>query len=363
MKIAIEPRTGRRFNSGIGSDAWYLWDNYGYTSSGVTHIYSQAADRKNCKSPELRYRGAYWRHFISDDGGVSWQDEGPALAPSGDEEAYDGCSIWSGSVLPRGDGLIVAAYTGLHAGSLALQSLAIAVSEDGYEFERVSPERPLLSPVLDYEELRAKGYYLGPKESIGNTEREADGTFLTFRDPFLYDDSQGATHLFFGSKAMRGQTIVPAVGHALFTESNRWTSVEILPPQFVPDLDEFNLLELPNLFFRDGMYYLLISTSRLGYMGQPDLQAHKSVRLYRSDTIDGKWQLYGNRGEHLLLHPNTRLHGLSVINTPVTGSDPIMCRAFWVGESRLPPSLRLDIGNERPRLLYPDYLWKGHERP
>lgn len=363
MQIEIEPRTGRRFRCGIGSDDWYLWDNYGYAASGVVHLYSQAADRKSCKSPELRYHGAYWRHFVSDDGGVTWQDEGPALTPSGAKEAYDGCSIWSGSVLPRDDGPVVAAYTGLHRGSLALQSLAIAISEDGYEFERVSPDRPLLSPVLDYDELRTKGYYLGPKDTIGNTEREEDGTFLTFRDPFLYVDSDGTTHLFFGAKAMRGQKIVPAVGHAVFPDSNRLTSVEVLPPQFVPDADEFNLLELPNVFSRNGMYYLVISTSRLAYMGQPDLQADKSVRIYQSDAIGREWQLYGNAGEHLLLRPNSRLHGLSVINTALGGSGPIMCRAFWVGESRLPPSLRLDVGDEGPRVVYPDQLWKYHERP
>ncbi len=357
------PRTGQVFHRSVVSENWYLWDNYGYADAQAIHIYSQAADKSACGSPEERYSSAYWRHFVSRDDGVTWQDEGPVLSSRDDPDAYDSQTIWSGSVLQRHDGLVVAAYTGLQRGALALQSMAIAVSADGYSFERVDQERPLLSAVLDYDELRSKGYYLGPLATLGNTEGEEDGTFLCFRDPFLLIDDAGRTHLYFGAKARQGKTIVGALGHALFVDNEQLSSVEVLAPQFVPDANEFNLLELPNVFMRDGAFYLMISTSRLAYFGQPDLQAQKSVRIYHSRSLSGPWQPYGSAGSHVLLQPESRLHGLNIVNGAENAANTLTCRAFWVGESWLPPSLLLTVGGPKPELIFPDNLWSPGEKP
>ena len=361
MRFQAQPRTGRIFDRSIVSDEWYLWDNYGYSDSGVIHVYAQAADKKTCASQEERYWSAYWRHFVSDDGGLTWSDEGPALCPGDEPEAHDSYTIWSGSVLKCGDGTVMAAYTGLQSGALALQSIAVAVSVDGYQFEKVSPAPPLLSVLHDYDELRSRGYYLGPRATIGNIEREADGTFLCFRDPFLFVDSDGQTHLFFGAKAARGKSAVNALGHAIFTDAAQMSAVEVLPPQHVPDAGEFNLLELPNIVVRDGVYYLIVSTSRLGHMGQPDLEAHKSVRIYRSGNLRGPWEPYGAEGTHILLRPESRLHGLNAINDSSSVDTTLACRAFWVGESWLPPSLKLRLGGDRPLLIRPEELWGDGE--
>ncbi len=359
----IEARTGKIFGSSIVSQDWYLWDNYGYTDSKAMHIYSQAADRSICTVQEQRYWSAYWRHFTSVNGGVTWCDEGPVLSACNDKDAFDSYTIWSGSVLQRDNGLVVAAYTGLKKGSLALQSMAIAVSGDGCKFDRVSPKRPLLSAALDYDELRSKGYYLGPRETIGDIDREADGIYLCFRDPFLFVDEQRKTHLYFGAKANKGKRIVGALGHAVFTDTEQLNSVKVLPPQFVPDADEFNLLELPNIFMRDGMYYLLISTSKLDYVGQPDLLARKSVRIYCSESSDGRWRPYGSDGSHVLLHPESKMHGLNIVNDVWNTTNMLTCRAYWVGESWLPPSLQLSVGGQRPELIFPGNLWNACEKP
>ncbi|TVR68117.1 MAG: hypothetical protein EA427_11215 [Spirochaetaceae bacterium] len=359
MQREPHPKTGQVFHRSISSDDWYLWDNYGYADGdGIMHIYSQAADKSACATPEDRFSLAYWRHFTSGDEGVTWRDEGPVFSPRDNPDAHDSKTIWSGSVLRRSDGLVVAAYTGLQRGSLALQSMAIALSPDGHSFERLNPDRPLLSPILDYDELCAKGYYLGPRDTIGDTEREEDGTFLCFRDPFLFNDEAGRTHLYFAAKARLKNRVVGALGHALFTDEAQLRTVEILPPQFVPDARDFNLLELPNVFMRDGIYYLVISTSILAYFGQPDLQAQKSVRIYRSTSLNGPWQPYGSAGGHILLKPERRLHGLNVVNGADQGPATITCRAFWVGESWLPPSLLLTVGGRRPELTFPESLWR-----
>ena len=363
MQQKIHPRTGRVFHRSILSEDWYLWDNYGYSDGGTIHIYSQAADKVSCAVPEERFSRAYWRHFTSQDNGLTWRDEGPVFSAQGEADAFDSKTIWSGSVIQRPDGRVVAAYTGLQRGSLARQSMAMALSTDGYRFDRVDPRRPLLSPLLDYDELQSKGYYLGPRETIGDTEQEEDGTFLCFRDPFLFLDEAGRTHLFFAAKARQGDRIVGALGHALFTDEAQLRDLEILPPRFVPDAGDFNLLELPNVFLRHDVYYLVISTSVLEYFGQPDEQAQKSVRIYRSASLDGPWMPYGSEGNHVLLRPESKLHGLNIVNGSERGQDTITCRAFWVGDAWLPPSIYLTVGGRKPELRFPDSLWMPDEKP
>lgn len=355
---SIQPRTGRVFPATIASRDWYLWDNVGYIEAGQAHIYAQAADRAMC-DPEDRYWHAYWRHFVSADGGRTWIDEGPAICPRGDSHAYDARAVWSGSVLLRDDGTKMAAYTGLAAGKLALQSIAIGVSEDGCRFERVSEARPLVSADLDHERLVSRGYYLGPRETVGDLADEADGTYMSLRDPFLFVDESGVIHIFFGAKAVQDGAIVRAVGHAVFTDREQLREVEILPPIIVPDGHEFNQLELPNVFRRDGFYYLVVSTTCLAYLGQPDVDAEKAVRIYRSGLLDQGWEPYGVGGRHVILAPESGLYGLSVVSNPSQTGHALTCRAFWVGDVSLPPSLTLSVGGDVPVLERPADLWRG----
>lgn len=355
----VQARTGRAFPSTIASDDWYLWDNVGYVEKEIIHVYAQAADRASCEEPEDRYWQAYWRHFVSADGGRTWVDEGPAICPRGDVDGYDSRAVWSGSVLLREDGTKMAAYTGLAAGRLALQSIAVAVSDDGRKFRRVSDDRPLVSADLDYDLLVSRGYYLGPRESLGDLAEEADGTYMSLRDPFLYADDDGVIHVFFGAKAVLEQTIVRAVGHATFTDPEQLRAVEILSPIIVPDGDAFNQLELPNIFRRDGVYYLVVSTTRLAYLGQPDLEAEKAVRIYRSRSLDRGWEPYGDHGRHVILTPESRLYGLSVLCDPSRTGRSVTCRVFRVGDTSLPPSVCLTVGGDEPVLVRPVDLWEG----
>jgi hypothetical protein len=155
----------------------------------------------------------------------------------------------------------------------------------------------------------------------------------------------------------RDRIKVRAVGHAVFTDAEQLREVEVLPPIFVPDGDEFNQLELPNVFRRDGTYYLLIPATNLAYIGQPDLQAQKTVRIYRSDSLDRAWQPYGDGGRHILLHPESKLYGLNVLLDPGNSGDTLTCRAFWVGETCIPPSIYLQVGGDQPDLIFPSDLW------
>jgi hypothetical protein len=359
---SIQPRTGRVFPARIESPDWHLWDNYGYVEAGKVHVYAQAADRAMCAAPEDRYWRAYWRHFVSADGGRTWTDEGPSIWPRSDPAAYDGYTIWSGSVIRLDDGRKVAAYTGLAPGKLALQSIALAVSEDGHSFRRVSEGRPLVSALLDYDRLLENGYYLGPRETLGDIEAEDDGTFLCLRDPFLFVDDDGSLHVFFGAKAMRDGAIVRAVGHAILTDRTQLGHAEIRPPIVVPDGHEFNQLELPNVVKRAGSYYLIVSTTNLAYIGQPDLHADKSVRIYRSFALDEGWEPYGLDGRHVILTPATGLYGLNVLCDPANAGNTLACRVFWVSDTSLPPSVCLTIGGDDPVLELPCDVWDGEAR-
>ena len=354
---AARPRTGERFPASIASPRWHLWDNAGYKQDGVTHIYAQAAERVPGERPEARYWRAYWRHFSSADEGHTWTDEGPALRPRAGSGAADAKAIWSGSVMVLPDGRRLAAYTGLAAGHLALQSISLAVSHDGSEFVRLTESHPLLSPTRDYDRLLDLGYYLCPRATLGDEPSEADGTFMALRDPFLFWHD-GQLHMLFGAKAVDGPSVTRAVGHAIIRTSIAEAECELLPPIRVPDGHEFNMLELPNVVHHDGLYYLIISTARLAHLDQPDLETGKSVRIYRSTGLDAGWRPYGDAGTHVILGPESRLYGLSIIGEQGREGDTMTCRAFWVDDTTLPPSLRLTIGGEAPSLERPAALWR-----
>lgn len=232
------------------------------------------------------------------------------------------------------------------------------MSEDGFHFERVCGKRPLLSAELDYEALIAKGYYLGPEETVGNIEEEADGIFLCLRDPFLFQDDDTRIHIFFGAKAVIDNEVVRVVGHAVFRDPDQLREIELLPPIVVPDGDQFNQLELPNVLKQNDIYYLIVSTTNLAYIGQSDLEAEKTVRVYRSEHLDRGWQCYGDDGKHIVLPPEAELYGLHILSDPSREAGTLTCRAFRVGEAYLPPSLRLRVGGPYPELMFPDELWK-----
>jgi hypothetical protein len=355
------PRTGQRFPASIASPGWHLWDTAGYKQDGVTHIYAQAAERMPGEPPEARYWRAYWRHFSSADDGHTWIDEGPALCPQSGNGPRDPKAIWSGSVVVLPDGRKLAAYTGLAAGHLALQSISLAASDDGSQFVRLADARPLLSPVRDYDRLRDLGYYLGERATLGDVASEADGTFMALRDPFLFwHDSQ--LHMLFGAKAVDGSSVTRAVGHAIVRDPIADAECELLPPIRVPDGHEFNMLELPNIVRHDGLHYLVVSTAQLAHIGQSDLETQRSVRIYRSEALETGWRPYGDAGTHVILDPESRLYGLSFIGEQGCAGGTISCRAFWVDDTTLPPSLQLTIGGDAPSLKRPESLWAdaGH---
>jgi len=346
----------------IQSPDFYVWDNWGFQAQdGRTHIYAQYCPKASCPAPEDRYWQAEIHHFYSDDGGKTWFDGGTALAINPDPNAFDSYVIWSGSTLPLEDGRVLMAYTGLKAPQpdavpegrrFAQQSVGLAISDDGgYCFTRF--DNPLISAVLQYEELRQLGYYFGPKETLGMID-EPDGTFMTLRDPFLMMED-GILQIFFGAKTsvfIEGQEIIKnAIGHACIPDLNRLDQRVICQPICFSNETDFNQCELPNIFRRGEYYYLIVSATMLHYIGEPDTDVDKTVRIYRSKMIDSGWEPFGSDGQHIILdNKRDHLYGLNILYD-ASQSTRLSGRAFVVGESFMPATISLRLENDHAEII------------
>jgi hypothetical protein len=355
MESSLEKK--RVYQKIIQSPDFYVWDNWGFIAlDGRIHIYAQYCPKATCQAQEDRYWQAVIRHFCSEDEGLHWYDCATALAINPDRDAFDSYVIWSGSTLPLADGRVLMAYTGLQAPKvtqinsrrLALQSIGLAMSYDGgYTFAR--PAQPLISAARQYDELRRLGYYFGPKETLGMID-EPDGTFMTLRDPFLFMEDE-ILHIFFGAKmdaGNDGQTrIINAVGHAVITNINRLDQCTLCRPIRFSNETDFNQCELPNVFRRGAYYYLIISATYLHYIGEPDTDVDKTVRIYRSQDIESGWEPFGENGKHIILeNKRDHLYGLNILYDP-SQSSQLQGRAFVVGESYMPATIQLRINADQ----------------
>lgn len=359
-------------NGIIQSEDFYVWDNWGFIDEGgVWHIYAQYCDRSLCEEPEDRYWNAHIEHFTSADQGQTFQHEGPSIEKSLEEKDFDSYNIWSGCAYPLSNGRILGLYTGLQMPDhslqnfleknnrkFALQSIGVAISEDGgYTF--IKNEKPLISPILHHQELLEKGYYLGDLETLGAID-DPDGTFMCLRDPEVLQEEE-QIHVFFGAKAtinMAGHEVIRnAVGHAILRsfrdEQGNFEDVTIQKPLFIAKENDYNQLELPNVVKWEGTYYLIVSTTKIDYIGQSDMDVDKTVRIYKSNQlIDGEWEPYGNEGRHIVLSNKIhRLYGPKVLHQK-NASNIVLLRPFVVGEPYAPPTIQLDLSGNEPRLIF-----------
>ncbi|PKM58547.1 MAG: hypothetical protein CVU98_00390 [Firmicutes bacterium HGW-Firmicutes-3] len=350
-------------NEIIQAEFFYVWDNWGFVShDGVLHIYAQYCEKSLCVLPEDRYWNVHIEHFISLDHGKTFKQRGPVIQKSLDREAFDSYNIWSGCAIPLEDEKVLALYTGLKLPKeslesdrkYALQSIGGAISEDGgYTFSKL--DRPLISPIRDYELLQEKGYYLGPIETLGAID-DPDGTFMCLRDPEVFIEDH-TLHIIFGAKAVQhidGKNIIRnAIGHAIIKDLDNIESLEIQRPLFIAKENDYNQLELPNLIKWKEYFYLIISTTKLDYIGQPDVEVEKTVRVYRStQLIDGDWEPFGKDGEHIILKNKIhKLYGPKLIHMSAKNG-VYFFRPFVIGETYAPPTIGIDFFGSKAKVLY-----------
>jgi len=308
------------FTDGIRHPQLFLWDAWSYHENGVIHLYCLAVNRIKDDGTALNpaERNSYpfhIRHFSSVDEGKSWKDEGSFLKARTGEGRHDSKTIWSGSIELLPDGRKLTAYTGiweLNEDRCFLQNISLAISNDGQTVDQIADEA-VSSPIRDWKLITDLGYYLDSPDRMGHNDGENGGPIMAWRDPFVFIDNNQKIHLFWAAKI---GTHKSAMAHALLEKNgDLFRIAQLYPPVTLPDGDNFTQLELPKILYDkiEKRYYLVVSTCNRLYEGQSDEEVDKSVRLYKSHSINGPWEPHGKKGSIILRKEN--LFGLTVLKT------------------------------------------------
>lgn len=317
--VPIPPPFPLPFTSGIVHPELWLWDSWSLTEGGTWHLYCLALSKTdkdgwNISPADRNLHQFHIRHFISQDSGLTWTDQGIYFKPETTPDGYFDRNVWSGSILKLDDKNYLTAFTAIRnidAHHPFLQSISLAISADNNSIEYVCRE-PLSCPVRDYDQITSAGYYLGPKDSLGHKDGEDGGPILAWRDPYLFRDKDGKIHLFWSAKVSPKEG---AIAHATLLETESGFAVDQLhPPMQLPDGKTFTQAEVPKIYssLGDGEFYCLLAACDRLYEGQPDSEVTKVTRLYKASSLRGPWQTYNESSSKLEGLDN--LFGCSLIN-------------------------------------------------
>lgn len=291
----VPPPSTEKFEKGIAHPALWLWDSWTAETDGTAHLYCLALSRTdaagNAIMPENRNDYPFHiRHFTSENAGRSWTDAGVFLQPS---DAGDGAfarNIWSGGILARGPDEWIAGFTGLRdagADRPFLQSICIGYSRTADALD-AGTVTTLSCPLRDYDQIRAAGYYLPARETLGAYEGEEGGPILAWRDPFILDAGDGKIEVFWSAKVAPAR---PAIAHATARRIGDAFQIEKLhPPMTLPDDGAFTQAEVPKVYVgASGACFLMISACDRLNEAQPAEEVSKRLHLYKASSIRGPW--------------------------------------------------------------------------
>lgn len=307
----ITPPSDVIFREGISHPDLWLWDAWTYYSGTELSLFTLALSRRQHNGlaipPNERNNFEFHiRRFVSIDNGVSWRDCGLYLAPSDAASGVLSRNVWSGSAAQFRDKLLFG-FTGIRQPNPTrpfVQSICAALAPldlsppDGNDIFVIS------DPVENYDAIRAKGYYLGSNDLLGDANGEDGGPILAWRDPFFLVNGDGTVDALWSAKT--GPT-TPAIAHARLVWREESFSVELQPPIELPDYTEFTQAEVPKVYHNTSreFYYMLVSTCNRLREGQPDTEVSKELRLYVSKSLSSDWHPYRYEGAII---PN--IHGL-----------------------------------------------------
>lgn len=305
----IPPASNLPYFDGICHADLWLWDSWTCEIDGELSLFTlalaRADNRDNAILPAARNDFKFHiRRFASTDDGRSWHDCGAYLSPS--DTAAGGIlrrNVWSGCATPTDEKLFFA-FTGVRQPSPErpfLQSLCAIVAP--LDLSPPDPAKTIIisDPYTDYTHIRDRGYYLGPRDQLGDMRGEEGGPILAWRDPFLFANGDGTFDAFWAAKI---RPVRPAVGHARLVPHKAGFDVELCDPVLLPDDREFTQAEVPKVY-RDkasGSFCMLVSTCNRMREGQPDHEVTKELRLYRAKSLTGPW--------HPFRHDTSILSGL-----------------------------------------------------
>lgn len=248
------------------------------------------------------------RRFDSRNGGASWQDQGSYLSPGPEAKGVMAHNVWSGSAI-WSEGRLLFGMTGVRkpaAGRSFLQSICLLPVAQESSSPDPADTIVISDPETDYQEIINAGYYLGPRELLGDDRGEDGGPILAWRDPFLFPRTDGSIDAYWAAKT---SATAPAVAHARLTREGDGFRCELLAPISLPDGDEFTQAEVPKIYLCPvgAGYLLLVSTCNRLREDQPDEEVSKEMRLYRAAAPEGPWRPY--RGDESVIPGITHLFG------------------------------------------------------
>lgn len=293
----IPARTLKPLTGGIHHPECYLWDAWSCDLGDAIYLFTLAVNRKSANGdyapPSCRASSRFHiRQFVSNDGGITWEDLGAFQTAGTTGDGHDARNIWSGSVLSRdGDQALWAAYTAIHEVDDThpfVQCLAVGRGTAGETFE-VGSGQVLLCPVTDRERIESAGYFIDRTAGVGNVRGEAGGPIIAWRDPFLFRDFDGLLHMAWAAKREGGE---PAMGLAtLREEDGRLVVANLFPPVALPDVAEFTQFEIPKIYLdpANSSYILVAATTDRRSETQDGSDINAAVRIYHAHSCTGPW--------------------------------------------------------------------------
>ena len=229
-----------------------LWDSWFCHHEGITHcIFCQQSHSEETPAGVLegefaRESGALG-HAVSKDL-ISWETLPTTLYP-GSPGSYDDYDLWNGNLV-RHDGSYYLFYTARSSVEKgAFNRIALATSEDAVHWKR-HPGNPISTPDTRWyhgeENPRRFTRQLWPK--------------VDWRDICVVPDEEGGGYWGFVAARRPAKEIASTSVIALCHSDDlvRWKQY---PPCFSPD--RYACIEVPEVFFLDGRWYLMCLTGNL----------------------------------------------------------------------------------------------------
>jgi len=245
----------------------FIKDPWFFTKGNATHcIHMQQYDPDR---PEDKRQFRSLGHAVSEDL-VTWRRL-PTPLRSNDAPSYDDQRMHTGDVIEQ-DGVFYLFYTGtgtrdlvdgtLKESGRGIQSISLATSIDGIHWEK-HPNNPLLVP---------DPRYYNTQEKLPESQCHA-WPIADFRDFHVVADPEGNGYWGFVAARVPGKIGAETSAVAL-CHSHDLIHLEQHPPCFVAK-SLYNVVEVPDVFFLNGKWYMLLLTG-CGY-GQ------RHVSLYDRD--------------------------------------------------------------------------------
>ena len=308
--VVLEKKMGNEtlYSAKIKHETCYLWDAWSFAEGDRWHLYCLALARTDSKGERIDHddrndHAFHIRTFVSHDRGRSWSDQGIFQRPGLCSSGADSANVWSGDAHRSADGKYWFAATGIRKRDREhpfVQSLVMGQSGNSTTFD--GELHTLLAADTDYDQLRAMGYFLGPKNNLGHRDGELGGSILALRDPFIvaHGEQSEVFEVVFAAKTHNGE---PAMGHVTVNVASGKPLLEVLhPPIRLPDADQFTQFEVPKIMWdaSRSRYLLLASTADRIDEDQPEEEVKRHLRLYYAEGLNGPWQTATEHGSVIL---------------------------------------------------------------